>query len=1146
MSRIVVESAPRPQKRSHVANDQPPVAWVDGGPLQVRTAAPRDLARTLEHAAASFPRQGIVYVQGDGSDRFQSYPELMSEARRVLGGLQAIGLQPGQIVILQLPQASDFIPAFWACVLGGFIPAPLAVPCDHKHSSGALVKLQKSCELVERAVLLADERRVPDLQEWIRGITSAQLELAVYEVLRQAHPSSSFRKNDAAETALLMLTSGSTGFPKGVPLTHANLISRSAASVQMNQFTSDDVALNWMPLDHVAGLIYFHLRDVFLGCTEVQVPTSFILHDPLRWLDGIERFRATITFAPNFAYGLVNERAAEVTRRHWDLSSMRYILNGAEAIVSRTARRFLQLLMPHGLPGDAMHPAWGMSETSSGVTYSDRFQLELTSDDDAFVEVGAPIPGFSIRIVDSNDQVLEEGAIGRLQVKGCTVMQGYYKNPELNRTAFTFDGWFKTGDLGLIRAGRLTITGREKDVIIINSVNYYSHEIEGVVEQLPGIEPSFTAACGVRTPTHDTERLAIFFSPARAEEAQWPALIQEIRLQVLRQIGVNPDFILPVQKKDVPKTEIGKIQRARLKAEFEAGAFDQICHRWNSTAWTDKPPRNDLERQIARIWEEVMRISPVGIDRNFFEMGGDSLRATRILSRLREAFQVELTLRDFFEETPTVESMTQRVAGRQSEGVANVEVIRRRQEDEPVPLSYAQQRIWFLDQMNPGSALFNIPILIQLRGPVNESALRTSLEDLARRHEILRTTFPLKRLGPQQVIHAKAACEFKVISVEDSCPESVLMREALQSLDLLNGPVWRARFLRASEDESHLLLLFHQIVIDGWSLEILFREIKEAYLAALGRPDSRERLSMQCADFALWQRHESTVARMEKSVEYWTGQLASPMPTLNLKPDFPGRPGHSHQGAVVSKMLNSEAVAELLHKSQHEAVSAFTVFLTLFFVVLRHRTGETDLRLGTAVSGRQHLEIEKLIGFFVNTLVLRLSLKGNPTFQHILRMLRNSVLEGYAHQDAPFEEVVNKVRPRRSGVQHPLIQVWFGLQDPMNSFKAGDVVFEPSKLDIPFTQFELSLFIREEQGRFWAILEYSTDLFQAGTARLLSEQYAELLNFVSRDPHADLQTMLALLDKIESQNRRSQPLTRAEPSWTRVTPSASTPPQLVR
>ncbi|HEU0253461.1 MAG TPA: AMP-binding protein, partial [Pyrinomonadaceae bacterium] len=416
----------------------------------------------------------------------------------------------------------------------------------------------------------------PALNSLAENLGVPEFSVAMIDDLRRGTADKDWYAAKPDEVALILLTSGSTGMPKGVVQTHRRIVGRSAATAQMNNFSSADVSLNWFPLDHVGGLIMFHVRDVCVGARQIQVPTHAILSDPLKWLDLIERYRVTITWAPNFAYALINDRLTDKGSRNWDLSSLRFILNGGEAVVARTARRFLELLAPFGLPATAMHPAWGMSETCSGVTYSDRFTRESTSDDDSFVEVGGPVPGISIRITDAQDQPVAEETIGRLQVKGISVLSEYYKNPEVNQQSFTKDGWFITGDIGFLRDGRLTITGREKDVIIVNGANFYSHEIESVVEEIEGVEVSFTAACPISQPGSDTDRLAIFFHTPSSDWQQRLSLINEIRQRVVRSIGVNAEFVIPVEQDEIPKTAIGKIQRSLLVERFNQGDFDLI------------------------------------------------------------------------------------------------------------------------------------------------------------------------------------------------------------------------------------------------------------------------------------------------------------------------------------------------------------------------------------------------------------------------------------------------------------------------------------------------------------------------------------------------------------------------------------------
>jgi short-subunit dehydrogenase/acyl carrier protein len=334
-----------------------------------------------------------------------------------------------------------------------------------------------------------------------------------------------------------------------------------------------------MPLDHVGALVSLSIMAVSLGCQQIHVPTELIVQNPLQWLDLIDKHQATISWSPNFAFSLICDSAFEINRQQWDLSSMKFIINAGEPIVTKTARNFLKLLSRHGLPNNAIHPAFGMCETSSGITYSDSFSLESSSDETSFVELGLPIAGAALRIVDDNEQIVTENTIGRLQVKGASVTFGYYKNPQANQEVFTSDGWFNTGDLGFLDQGHLTITGRIKDVIIINGLNYYCHEIEAAVEELAGVEVSYTGACAVRQPGSNTDKLAIFFHTFLNDDQSLLTLLKEIRACVVNKVRINPDYLIPVNKEIIPKTAIGKIQRSQLSQRLQTGEFQSIIKR---------------------------------------------------------------------------------------------------------------------------------------------------------------------------------------------------------------------------------------------------------------------------------------------------------------------------------------------------------------------------------------------------------------------------------------------------------------------------------------------------------------------------------------------------------------------------------------
>ncbi|MFF1379230.1 condensation domain-containing protein [Streptomyces sp. NPDC058308] len=596
---LTEDAAASPQERVHTATPGPlaePPAGDGGSAVPTDSASPHaasgpdtrpalytgpgsavpdvaTLPEALRRAAATAAGD-ILLLDHQGEARVLDYAALAAEAGRVLGGLQAAGLAAGDRALLQCPDHRDFLVAFWACVLGGIVPVPLA-PVSPSQDGPAVDRLAGALELLDSPIVLTDATTAGALEEAAaRRSWTTPVRLGVLDELRAAAPGTPHTA-DPDDVALLLLTSGSTGAPKAVALRHRNVLARSAATAAANGFGPAEVSFNWMPLDHVGGIVMFHVRDVYLGCRQIHAPTAWVLQEPLRWLAAVDAHRATLTWAPNFAFGLVNDRVTEAAEAAWDLSCLRFIQNAGEAIMPRVARRFLAALAPHGLPATAMRPSWGMSETSSAVTYSDAFTLDTTSDDAPFTEVGRPLPGTTLRIADEHERTLPEGTPGRLLVKGPTVTSGYHDNPEANRSAFTHDGWFDTGDLGVLREGALTITGRAKDVLIINGVNHYCHEIESVVEELDSVENSFTAACAVRDPGATTDGLVLFVH-LRGDPADPAHTIREIRSHLVRRTGLNPRHVLPVEREEIPKTEIGKIQRAKLRDRFHAGDFTEL------------------------------------------------------------------------------------------------------------------------------------------------------------------------------------------------------------------------------------------------------------------------------------------------------------------------------------------------------------------------------------------------------------------------------------------------------------------------------------------------------------------------------------------------------------------------------------------
>ncbi|GBF80262.1 SDR family NAD(P)-dependent oxidoreductase [Aphanothece sacrum] len=512
--------------------------------------------------------------------------------------LKNSGLTVQDKVIFQLSETSDIIAAFWGCILCGVIPVILAVPPSYENISNDINKICQVWELLEHPLIITNEfckSEVKTLEKWLSNQT---LNIKLIEELKAYSPQEYYYINQPEDIAFFSLTSGSTGMSKCIPLTHKNLLSRGRGTNELCGYSKDDIILNWLPFDHIGSISEFHIRCVDLGCDMVYVETDYILSRPLNWLDLINQYRITNSWSPNFAYTLINEALKKEPSQNWNLSCVKFVLTAGEAVSDTTVEEFINKLHnQYKFKKTAVRPAFGMAEMGSGITYYqgteehpllfhtiDKFSLNQTlkrvhpehPNGTTFTDLGLPISGISIRIVNQDNVLLPEDTIGHLQVKGDAVSPGYYKNPEANKKAFLKDGWFDTGDLGFIKDGHLIITGRSKETIIINGVNYYSHEIETVVDTIEVVEASYTAACAVKEDNSQTDKLALFFSTQLVTSEELKNLLKKIRQKVINNFGINPDYLIPLNKKEIPKTSIGKTQRSQLIERFRQGEFKDI------------------------------------------------------------------------------------------------------------------------------------------------------------------------------------------------------------------------------------------------------------------------------------------------------------------------------------------------------------------------------------------------------------------------------------------------------------------------------------------------------------------------------------------------------------------------------------------
>lgn len=547
---------------------QQPLAMLCGPELEADPHGRETLLDALAHSAKT--QSGIRTIVNAQQQGYYSYEEFQREALNIAYGLVARQVAPGSQVIIQLTDPMSVLLTVWGAWYAGASAVPLAPCIVFEQSDSNAQKLLHALDTFAEATIVCDSEASLSLRQLAQQTGHNRCKIQNFDQLTQHGEQMRLPEVKPSDIAFYLLTSGSTAKAKIVPQSHHNILHRSLATQQFNQFSNQDVSLNWLPLDHVGGIVMFHIQDLVTGCEQIQVATRYVLSDPLRWMSLCDQYRVSITWAPNFAYQLLNAKASLVARQNWDLSSLHFILNGGEAIVAEQSHQFLKLLAPHGLNAQTMYPSWGMSETCSGVTFYEQFsQLPNNA---TYTPVGLPIAGTSVRIVDDEGSVRRSGERGRLQVKGKSILSGYLANETQNQLSFTDDGWFDTGDIALIDEQGLTITGRNKDILIINGKNIACHELEASIDTLNGVLPSFTCVFALNEGEQNCEQLCAVIS-TELSQAEQQNLFSQIQSTLKQQFGAQIAKIYVLAPEQIAKTSIGKIQRNWLRNKITDNVY---------------------------------------------------------------------------------------------------------------------------------------------------------------------------------------------------------------------------------------------------------------------------------------------------------------------------------------------------------------------------------------------------------------------------------------------------------------------------------------------------------------------------------------------------------------------------------------------
>jgi amino acid adenylation domain-containing protein len=1035
-----------------------------------------------------------------GSQTF-TYKELESSSNRLAGYLRDSGIERGDVVAIYGHRNASLV---WA-LLGVLKAGAVFMILDSRYPASRLISYLETAKprgwlQVGRELPAPLDECVNDLSCRCRLVLPTGGFSEAREVLSGYSEQAPEAEVGADDIAYLAFTSGSTGKPKAIigqhgPLSHFLKWHSETFDLKPSDRFSMLSGLSHDPL----------LRDVFtplwVGAT-LYVPDAEDMASSeglIRWMKEAQISIAHLTPALGQLLTTAIAIDSSDTPR---LDSLRFAFFSGEALRRREVSLAQELA-----PGVTCVNFYGATETPQAMAYFIIDGTEGSGRSREVVEIGRGIKDAQLLVLNGAQRLAGVGEVGEIYVRSPHLARGYLGDEALTAERFITnpftrlpgDRMYRTGDLArYLPDGNVEFIGRSDQQVKIRGFRIELEEIEAVLSRHPGVRE---AAVLAREEAGGDRRLVAYVVPNEDEATN-------LSVSALRECvqAKLPDYMTPavfVKLSALPLTPNGKVDRRALPApEQTRPAVDDLA----------RPARTPIEEAVAGIWGEVLGLDSVGIEDNFFELGGHSLLATQVISRVRQAFQVEVALARLFD-MPTVAGLAGCIESAMRSGEQSIAPpIERAARDEAMPLSFAQWRLWFLHKMSPGSAAYNIRKALRMNGPLSVAVLEQSIGEVVRRHESLRTRFVERDGEPGQVIDAATPMSLQVVDLGalgevERMPQAAYLaqQEAMRPLDLARERMLRVRLLRAGESEHVILLTMHHIASDGWSGEILRRELTllyEVYRRGVASPLAE--LAVQYGDYAVWERNWMRGEVLESQLSYWTEQLRG-VRQLELPTDYPRPEVQTFRGTRHYLALSESLSESLRSLSRRTGVTLFMTLLAGFKTLLYRYTGQEDIVVGTGIANRGRAEIEGLIGFFVNTLVLRTDLSGNPSFQELLKRIQRVTLGAYAHQDMPFEKLVEELQPGWSLSRTPLFQVAFILQNiPGTSAGTSDLAQSPLALSAGTTHFDLCLFMTDTSQGLIAALEYNTDLFDAATINRMLDHFRIILEEMAGDPERRL------------------------------------------
>ncbi len=1037
------------------------------------------LHQTFEKQAEDYANEIAVVCD----DVQYTYQALNQRSNQIARTLQSKGVISGDFVGLCLERSVDLV----ASIIGILKAGAAYVPLDPHFPPE---RLQYVLHDSQAKALLTEEQHL-DLQPEFSG--------AVLCVDRDDGEIGSFDQQNlnlniaVTQTAYIIYTSGTTGKPKGCLISHANVSRLFTATDQYFGFNKNDV---WTLFHSFAfdfsvweiwGALFYGGKLVVAPYALTRSPEEF--YQLLR-----EQKVSVLNQTPSAFSALI---AADQQIQAPDLA-LRYVIFGGEAL---DFKALLQWSERHPLDEPALINMYGITETTVHVT---KHRVSETDLQQGASLIGRPIDDLHVHILDPQGQPAPTGVQGEMFISGPGVSEGYLNREDLTAERFIPNQFlallptdqqahhthlYRSGDLARYHAnGNIEYLGRIDHQVKIRGHRIELGEIESALAQLDDVREAIVL---VKEAQPGDKRLVAYLLINTAKTLD----ISETRNQLK---GYLPDYMMPsafLSLTQWPLTGNGKIDKNRLP-EPDISSYLSTDH---------VAPRNLTEQHVCDIWQHVLQVDHIGVFDSFFDLGGHSLLATRLVSQIKEEFGIDLPLRVFFD-NPTIDGIAHRLeAGTDIDSavhIAPIEPIADR--TQPLPLSFAQERLWILEQFAPGSAAYNIPAALRLRGDLNTTALEQALKDIVFRHEALRTRINNDENGDGiQLIDDGKQFALHRASLDDTSETAIIAavtKEANTPFDLQNDMLFRATVIALSEQDHLLLITMHHIISDGWSIDILQRELITLYQAAIDQQTVElPPLAIQYADFAAWQRQWQDDNTLQKHLDFWVNTLRGAPPILQLPYDRPRPPIQTLNGAMHRFTLDEQLASQAKRFGADQSTTLYTTLLSAFALLLSRYSHQQDICIGTPVAGRNRAEVENLIGYFVNTVVIRNDLKGNPTGLELLERVKEGSLAAFAHQDIPVERVIDALDLERNLSHPPLAQVGFSfinerLASLSKSFGGLDVDYY--ERDEIIAKYDLILIVVDNEDGIGGHVEYNTDLFDAETIDVMMVHFQHLLSLL--------------------------------------------------